>query len=520
MGLKEIFRDGMQESRRRKAVGKGKKDFQGKERLLGDQYTALGQKAWESKCDISNYGNIHDTLTNSQRQEDEQKARLDELQKQKQALEEQKKQENEKFDSQRKEVEEKKKGVDSRLNEEKNNLKATQKELDQANNRLSSIPKEREQLNKKLTDPATQEPARTEANTKLENLGKEEDVMKTQSKDKTEAVRALNEKIAPIQEESNQLQKQIDDIKAEQKKVIGELDKNLGDNKKETDSCNSKLKEIDKEKKAQYKQLGDQMAAANTTDPAVTTELTAIRTTQKEMSDINSEIGNLEGQQSEAGAKAHKQMIMIIVGGVLLVIAIIVALVILLTPKKPQNPFEQMMSESGAPKDAAEGFGQMMKGFEGLAKQSETQQGKTIVVAPEGTLKSALPNVGGWEMNSSYNTGSFGNITTSAINATYMGPNSQEVTVDITDAGTAAALLAPIKMLFSMNVAIDNEQEYQKISTYNNIPVAERFDKQSKNAEFSIIIKDRYIVNLQTTGDNGLEVLKNFMSKMDLSKLQ
>jgi uncharacterized phage infection (PIP) family protein YhgE len=529
MSLKEIFQAGMQESKRKSAVNKETKNLKDKERVYGVQLTVLGQKAWESKTDIGGYGNIKESLTDNQKQQDDLKARLDELQKQKQETEEKKKQENEKFDARRKEVEARKKEVDTRLNEEKNNLKNAQKESEQASNRLSQIPKEREQLNKKSMDPTTPEAEKSQIQGKLNNLVKEEEDVKNKYNEKTAAVKSLSEKVAPVQEESDRLQNQIDEIKAEQKKVIGELDKTLSENKKEADGSSTKMKEVENELRANFRQLGERIAAAGTAEPNVASEMSAIRTTENEMSDIKAQIATLEQQKSEAGSGAYKKMIMIIVGGVVILIAIIIALVILLKPKSAEQqgidelnkefPSEQKSKEKpGSMEDAMKQLG---KGFGGLKESSEKIQGKEIVVADEGALKSVLADVGGWQLNNpSYSKGKYGEMEIANMHAVYAGPNSTEVDVNIVDTGTASVMLAGIKMLIAMNISVDNENEYQKMSTHNDIPVIETYRKQSQDASFAFIVKDRYLVELKTKGANGLDLLKDFVGKLDLSKLQ
>jgi hypothetical protein len=171
--------------------------------------------------------------------------------------------------------------------------------------------------------------------------------------------------------------------------------------------------------------------------------------------------------------------------------------------------------------DAKEALEQLGKGLGGLKESSEKIQGKKIVVADEGTLKSVLADVGGWQLNNpSYSKGAFGEIETANLHATYVGPNSTEVDVNIADTGTASAMLAGLKMFFAMNIAVDNENEYQKISTYNDIPVVETYHKKTQEATFGFIVKDRYMVDLRTKGANGLDLLKEFIGKLDLSKLQ
>jgi hypothetical protein len=151
---------------------------------------------------------------------------------------------------------------------------------------------------------------------------------------------------------------------------------------------------------------------------------------------------------------------------------------------------------------------------------SEKIQGKKIIAATETTLKAVLPSMAGWQVeNPSYGRGVVGELETAHLQADYMGPESRKITANITDAGGASMLLVPVRMLFSMRITIDNEERYQKVSVYNDIPVAERYDKRSQEASFAIIVKDRYLIELKTKAENGLELLKEFMNKLDLSQL-
>lgn len=526
MSIKDIFREGMQESKRRSALSKEKKGLKDKEKIYNEQLTALGKKAWESNTGIDVNADLKEKLTATQDQLTQLNSQLEDLQKQKLEKEDLKKQENMKFDSNRKEVEEKKKGVDSLLNEEKNALKNVQKESELASNRLSQIPKEREQINKKLSDPATQEQDKGLLQAKLNNLSQEEQSIQLKYHEKTEELRNLNVKIAPLQEESNQIQMQINEILADQKKVIGELDKEISELKKSIDATNVKSKEADTIQKENFKQFGILLASSGNGDAAIETEMSAVKATEKEMSDIGTSIGSLEGQANTTGASAYKKMMMIIIGGVIVIILIIVALVLILKPKdtpeeRLKNLFGGSSSESGdsmSSEDALKNFQQAMGG---MKEQSEKIQGKKIVIADENTLKSVLPNVGGWTAESPrYLAGKFGDLETSHIEATYTGSNENQVDVKVSDAGTASAMLAPIRMLYSMNITLDDENTHQKVSTYNGTSVIERFEKQSKQASFTFIVKDRYIVELETTGDNGLEVLKQFLPQLNLSNLQ
>ncbi|NIM10981.1 MAG: hypothetical protein GTO45_03255 [Candidatus Aminicenantes bacterium] len=531
MGIKEIFQQGWKELRRKSALLQAKRELKQKEKVYEEQLTALGQKAWESKLDIDAYENVKELLTSAQKQQDDLKAQLEDLENRKKQTEEKKKQENETFDSRLKEVEEKKKGVDDRLEDEKKVLKEAQKEMDNAKKRLAEITAEKNQLNKKAADADTPEEEKKQIPGKLEALDKERAELDETVNTRTEEINGLLEAIKPIQEESDKFQKQIDDIRAQQKQVIGELDKAISEIKKEMDGCKDKLKEVDEEQQKNFKLLGEKLAAAGVMDEAVAAEMAAVQATEKEMAGIHTEIETLEQQGSAAAKSAFWQMIGIVAAGIVLLIIIIVLLSMLFkscdkgkTADTRDDTTTAAVSESAEEKEKKtdKTAPQTMEDITAMLKErSEKIHGKDIVVADKDTLTAALPNIHGWEMKPpSYSKQTFGQMETSQLTTTYTGPDAKEIEVTLVDTATVSAVLQPLKIIISLRRTEENENGYKKISTYKGMSVIEEYDKQNKRARFSFIVKNRYIVHLDSRGDNSVKLLKDFIMKFDLSKLQ
>lgn len=193
----------------------------------------------------------------------------------------------------------------------------------------------------------------------------------------------------------------------------------------------------------------------------------------------------------------------------------------LLAPKDKGTPLSRLFDPNGTgAKDLNAMTRNLEKGFAGLKAESEKIQGEKIVVATESEMKAVLPSVADWQMeNPSYGRGAVNNLETAHLQAAYTGPENRRIHVNITDAGGASALLVPVKMIFAMKITVDNEDTYQKVSVYNDIPVAERYNKGNQEASFAIIVRDRYLIELRTKSENGLELLKDFMGKLDLSQL-
>lgn len=530
MSIKQIFQEGMQEAKRKSALGKEKKNLSQKEKVLADQLTALGKKAWDANLDLGGYGNAKELIANTQGQIDSVNTHLADLEKQKLDLENKKKAENETFNSQRKEVEDKKKEVDARLNTEKKQLKDAQREADNAANRLKQIAREEEQLTARAAAPTTTPEQKTEIQGKLDAFVKEKEDQNKKQASATETAKAAEQRVKPLEDESATLQKEIDRIKDEQKKTIGQLDESLAKIGKEISDDKNKQAELSKEQNKNFQQLGEKLAAAQVADGTVASELTAVNTTKKEMESVQVGIQSLEHQATDASKSAFSKMVGLIILFVVVIIAIIVALVMLLGPKKqPKTPLDILRSYGdnvtqgsdqtpATPEEALKKF-QEATGL--LKKQSEQLQGKEITAADKSTLASALPTVSGWEMGQpTYKREKFGEMEFSALEATYSTPTGENIHVTISDTASASAMLGILKMAFLTNLSREDENGYEKISTYNDMRVIEKYTRNPPSASFGCIVKDRYIVDLKCNETGGIDLLKGFIAGFDFSKLQ
>jgi hypothetical protein len=156
-----------------------------------------------------------------------------------------------------------------------------------------------------------------------------------------------------------------------------------------------------------------------------------------------------------------------------------------------------------------------------MKKKSEQIQGKKIVVSDKATLMAVLPTISGWTREEpEYEKGSFAQLETSHIRTIYTGPNSKKIKVRITDTASASVALQTWRIIFQMNLARDDDRGYQKITTVNNIPVIERYDRKSREISLGFIVKDRYMVELESQGIDSVSLLKNLVPQLHLSKLE
>jgi len=555
MNIKEIFQEGIKDSKRRWALHKKKRLLRQKEKLYSQQLTSLGKKAWESRIDLTPYGNLKDIISTTQKQHNELKTRVEELENQKQETEDKRKQENDSFESRKKEVEDKKKEVDFQLDKEKKALKDTQKDSDNAKNRLNHIAKEKEQLKQKAADEDTSNIEKAEIQKKLDAFVLEKEELDKKIKEAENTIKNTNEKITPIAEELEKLQKEISDIRAEQKEVIETLDQSLAETRGKINECNNKLKELNKEQDVYFEQLGEKLAIAGVGDEAVSEEFADVRGTEKDMADIKNKIDNLDKAETSASRRSFYTMIGLIIASVIVIILVIILLSTLFGGDEAQNTeiesttpqavsevqknlppqvaetiekYKQRIAESSkkdetadTPKTIEEAMEKMNTVTGEMKKQSEKIQGKEIIVSDKPALMAALPTITGWTMQEpQYEKGSFAQLETSHLHTTYIGPGSQKIEVNITDTASASVALQTWRIILQMNLNREDERGYQKITTVNNIPVIERYDKKSHEVSLGFIFKDRYMMELQSQGKDNMTLLKNLVPQLHLSKLQ
>ena len=223
MGLKSIFQEGMKERKRKRSLGKVSNEFKEKEKVHAVQLTVLGQKAWEAKADISAFADLQTTLGAAQNNLDDLRAQSEKLQAQKQENEATKKREDDRFAASQKEAAEKKRDVDRRLDEQKNAWQTLQKEVGQATSRLAAIAAERSKLEQQNRGRHPGRSGKKRSNRKTGRPGQEEDELKAAPKEKEEPGKTLPLQIAPCRRSRIRLHKQIESIRAEQKKTISEI---------------------------------------------------------------------------------------------------------------------------------------------------------------------------------------------------------------------------------------------------------------------------------------------------------
>jgi len=324
MSIKKIFKDGRAELKRKSSLRSSKKNLAEKEKTYQEKLTALGKKARDAKLDISQFGDLSGTFFQIEGKGKEIGAKLNELNKQTAELEGKKKAANAKFDALWKDLETKKKPVDSELRSEKDKLEKAQKEADSIQKRLKNIPDEEDKIEKKIPESQGNAQSQAELEKKLTALNEERKQLDAQLPELTKINQAAREKITPLDQQSGRLEAEMKKAKDQRKKEIEDLDKTLSKVKEEINEFNKQQKVVSGQQVQNFQALGKKLSEANVADPAIAAEMDAAKAGEKEMASIRAAIQSLESQKAPGARGAVWKM----AGLMFLFLAIIAAIAV------------------------------------------------------------------------------------------------------------------------------------------------------------------------------------------------
>lgn len=139
-------------------------------------------------------------------------------------------------------------------------------------------------------------------------------------------------------------------------------------------------------------------------------------------------------------------------------------------------------------------------------------QGIPFALADKEKLLAFFPVVEGWQMqNPQYHRGGYGGQETSNLNTKYVDTSGKSVEVELIDYSAVPAALQPLKMIFNMERGDGDIRKNEKVSIYNGVPVREEYNSRTRLAQFSTILKKRFILTLKCRGNRCRKTLQDFM---------
>ena len=171
------------------------------------------------------------------------------------------------------------------------------------------------------------------------------------------------------------------------------------------------------------------------------------------------------------------------------------------------------------PPSAQQAADQMAKGMEQFAQGLQQMgQNKTATAVDFEELIALLPEVDGWTRGKPRGEQVTMGVAISNAKASYTKDESS-VDLEITDSSFNQLILAPFSMYLAAGFSERSTEGYKKGTTIGGHPGFESWQNDSRRAEVTAVVANRFVV--QATGRNvdNAEAVKAFVQAVDFSKL-
>ena len=187
--------------------------------------------------------------------------------------------------------------------------------------------------------------------------------------------------------------------------------------------------------------------------------------------------------------------------------------------KKAAESLGQAAAQAGTAA-AAQGTTDMAKAMAGMAAamSGKTADGKPVEPVAFQTLMTALPEVSGWEMDKPRGERMSMPVSFSTSETSYRN-GDQRIDLDIVDTAGSALVLTPFRMMVGAGYSKESSDGYEKSTTFGRYPAYEKWQTERKTGEFSVVVDDRFVVQLKGRGVSDIETLRDFAGKIDLGKI-
>lgn len=196
--------------------------------------------------------------------------------------------------------------------------------------------------------------------------------------------------------------------------------------------------------------------------------------------------------------------------------------------KKLSDAGKQMEQAAKDMEDAARKGGQgigdamakMGMAMGGAVSEAAKSVGAAVEPVDFRELKALLPDgIGAMKRTSSEGEkgGGFG-IVVSHAEGRYQGDGGS-VELKITDPGTLSGFAAMAAMWMNMDLDKETDTGYEKTGTANGRRFHEKYDKSSKSGEYTVIVGNRFMVEINGSGID-MPTMKKAIDQINLAKLE
>ena len=186
--------------------------------------------------------------------------------------------------------------------------------------------------------------------------------------------------------------------------------------------------------------------------------------------------------------------------------------------KKAAETMAQAAEKQGTAA-AAQGTNDMAKAMQSMAAAfGGGGDGKTVEPVSTDALKTALPSVSGWEMETPETQRMTSPIPFAEASVDYK-QGEKQINLKVVDSGYAQMLIAPWAMFLASGYSRESNDGYEKAVTVAGQPAFERWSKDSKRGELNVFVNKRFLVTIEGDDLADTKVLHDFAGKMDFGKI-
>ena len=170
---------------------------------------------------------------------------------------------------------------------------------------------------------------------------------------------------------------------------------------------------------------------------------------------------------------------------------------------------------------ATQGMTDAAKAMQGVAAALGTAtgaDGKPVEPVAFQTLQTYLPKVAGWEMEEPEGERMTSPFPFSQIEARYRKGESR-IDTKIVDTGYAQMLIAPWSMMLAAGYSRESSRGYEKATTLAGNPAVEKWDKNSKNGEYNVLVGKRFMVTIEGRDIDDMKTLQDFASNINFAAI-
>jgi hypothetical protein len=183
-----------------------------------------------------------------------------------------------------------------------------------------------------------------------------------------------------------------------------------------------------------------------------------------------------------------------------------------------KNMAEATRKMEDAAKKGGAGLGEAMAAMNEAMKGANA--GKTVETVDYRQLRDLLPASlpGMTRTNATGEKSAAMGMQVSTAQGQYSSDGGSSIAIEITDIGSLSGLAAMAYGWAVTDYDRESDTGYEKTTTFNGFKAHEKYDKQDKSGELSVLIGNRFIVEVEGN-DVEMDAIKAAAGRLDLRKL-